>query len=214
MTGLRVDNGDDRRRNGDDVPGQAPPHTDERSLLLAYIAQQRDGLRNAAFGLTDAQARLTPTAGALSIGGLIKHVAATERHWMDLVLGRELGANEQSYHDGFRLLDDETLAGVLADYAAVARDTDDAVAGIEDLSRDVPVPKGVPWFPADVDNWSVRWVLLHLVEETARHAGHADIIREAVDGATMYALMAAAEGWPATEWLKPWAPEDAGPTEA
>jgi hypothetical protein len=50
-------------------------------------------------------------------------------------------------------------------------------------------------------------VLLHIIEETARHAGHADIVREAIDGATMYALMAAVEGWPATEWLTPWAPE-------
>ena len=70
------------------------------------------------------------------------------------------------------------------------------------------MPKGVPWFPDDVDAWSVRWVLLHLIEEIARHAGHADIVREAIDGATMYELMAAAEGWPATEWLQPWQPSD------
>ena len=50
----------------------------------------------------------------------------------------------------------------------------------------------------------MRWVLLHLVEEIARHAGHADIVREPIDGATMYELMAAAEGWPATDWLQPW----------
>ncbi len=68
------------------------------------------------------------------------------------------------------------------------------------------MPKGVPWFPADVEAWSVRWVLLHILEETARHAGHADIVRESIDGATMYELMAGAEGWPETEWLKPWRP--------
>ena len=60
--------------------------------------------------------------------------------------------------------------------------------------------------PDDIDAWSVRWVLLHLIEEVARHAGHADIVREAVDGATMYPLMAAAEGWPATDWMQPWEP--------
>jgi hypothetical protein len=75
-----------------------------------------------------------------------------------------------------------------------------------DLDQPVPVPKGVPWFPDDVDNWSVRWVLLHLVEELARHAGHADIVRETIDGGTLYPLMAAVEGWPATEWLQPWTP--------
>ncbi len=86
----------------------------------------------------------------------------------------------------------------------MAKETDTVVGGITDLGQAVPVPKGVPWFPDDVESWSVRWVLLHLIEETARHAGHADIVRESIDGATMYELMAAAEGWPATEWLLPW----------
>jgi hypothetical protein len=80
------------------------------------------------------------------------------------------------------------------------------MAGITDLGQPVPVPPGVPWYPDDVDAWSVRWVLLHLIEETARHAGHADIVREAVDGATAYELMAAVEGWPATDWVTPWRP--------
>ena len=56
------------------------------------------------------------------------------------------------------------------------------------------MPKGVPWFPDDVDAWSVRWVLLHLIEEIGRHAGHADIVRESIDGATMYELMAGGRG--------------------
>jgi uncharacterized damage-inducible protein DinB len=191
------------------MPGNAPALTDESALLLAYIAQQRDGLRNAAFGLTDEQARLTPTAGTLSIGGLIKHVANTEQHWVDIALNqeraRERAEQEQDYADGFRLREDETLAGALAAYAEVAAETEAAFAGVE-LDRPVPVPKGVPWFPDDVEAWSVRWVLLHILEETARHAGHADIVRESIDGATMYELMAGAEGWPETEWLKPWRP--------
>ena len=52
----------------------------------------------------------------------------------------------------------------------------------------------------------MRWVLLHLIEEVGRHAGHADIVRESIDGATMYELKAAAEGWPASDWLQPWEP--------
>lgn len=64
----------------------------------------------------------------------------------------------------------------------------------------------MPWFDSNVEAWSVRWILLHLIEETARHAGHADIVRESVDGATSHELMAAVEGWPATEWLQPWQP--------
>ncbi len=192
------------------MPGQAPPLTDERALLLAYIAQQRDGIRYAAYGLSDEQARLTPTAGSLSIGGLVKHCAEMERGWIDRVLQRDrrrsLEDETAGYGDAFRLGPEETLADVLTGYEEVAKETEEIVAGIADLGQAVPVPKGVPWFPDDLEAWSVRWVLLHLIEETARHAGHADIIRESIDGATMYELMAAAEGWPATDWLKPWEP--------
>jgi hypothetical protein len=99
---------------------------------------------------------------------------------------------------------DETLAELIGDYEAAAKETESVIVDIADLGQPVPVPKGVPWFPADVEAWSVRWVLLHLIEETARHAGHADIVREALDGATAFPLLAAAEGWPATPWLRPW----------
>jgi uncharacterized damage-inducible protein DinB len=187
------------------MPGQVAPHTDEKALLLAYIDQQRDGIRFAAFGLTDDQARLTPTSGSLSIGGLVKHVTAMERSWIDTTLQRERTGSADDYEAGFRLAPDETLAGALADLDTAASETDDAIANL-DLDRPVPVPKGVPWFPDDVDYWSVRWVLLHLVEEIARHAGHADIVRESIDGATMYELMAGAEGWLASDWLQPWQP--------
>src|SRR5581483_1823610 len=96
-----------------------------------------------------------------------------------------------------------SLAAALADYEAAAAETEQIIAGIADLGQPVPVPDA-PWFPKDVEAWSVRWVLLHLIEETARHAGHADVVRESLDGACAYPLMAAAEGWPATPWLQPW----------
>lgn len=98
---------------------------------------------------------------------------------------------------------EETLAEVLDQYEAAARETDTVIAGIADLGQAVPVPQGLPWFPADVKNWSVRWVLLHLIEETSRHGGHADIIRETIDGATLFPLLAAAEQWP-DPWFQPW----------
>lgn len=189
------------------MPAQPPPTPDERSQLLAYLEQQRDGLRNAAFGLTDDQARLAPSVSTLTVGGLVKHVTRTEEYWVDLILQRERpGADEAGYDHGFTMEPDETLAGLLAAYDAVAAETVAVVESIEDLNQPVPVPKGVPWFPADLDAWTVRWVLLHVIEETARHAGHADIVRESIDGATMYELLAAAEGWPATDWLTPWSP--------
>jgi uncharacterized damage-inducible protein DinB len=184
------------------MPGTVRPVVDEREGLLAFLAQQRDALRFAVHGLTDEQAASRPSASALSLAGLIKHAARVERHWIvEIVTQRELPElHDRDYEAGFRLEPGETLADALDAYAAVARETESIVAGIADLGQPVPVPKGVPWFPADIEAWSVRWVLLHLIEETARHAGHADIIRESLDGATAYRLMAAAEGWQA-DWL-------------
>jgi uncharacterized damage-inducible protein DinB len=188
------------------MPGNVPPVSDEREGLLAYLAQQRYALRIAAYGLTDEQARRAPTAGRLTIGGLVKHVATTERGWMETVRGRRRAFDEAAaaqYEADFRLGPVETLADVLDLYDRVAADTEAVVAGIPDLGRAVPVPDA-PWYPPDVEEWSVRWVLLHLIEETARHAGHADLVREALDGATAMPLMAAAEGWPASPWIEPW----------
>ena len=190
------------------MPGQAPFHTDEHDLLLGYLAQQREVLRLTAYGLTDDQAR-TPGAAPspLTVGGLVKHVALTEQSWIDIVAQRQRpSGGEDEYGEGFTMGDGETLADVFRLSDAVAAETESVVRGIADLGQEVPVPRGVPWFPDDLDAWSVRWVLLHVISETARHAGHADIVREAVDGATAFPLMAAAEGWPATPWLEPWSP--------
>jgi hypothetical protein len=191
------------------MPGTVAPVADEREGLLAFLAQQRDAVRVAAHGLTEEQIRLAPSVSALSLGGLIKHLTVMERSWIDTMLQRPKPPIEElmaAYGDDFVVKDDDTLASLLAEYAACAAETEAAVAGVADLGQDVPIPKDVPWFPDDVEAWSVRWVLLHLIEETARHAGHADIVRESIDGATCYELLAAAEGWPATEWITPWEP--------
>lgn len=194
------------------MAGNVPPVADERDGLLRFLEQQRYVLKVAAHGLTDEQARRTPTNSELSVGGLVKHVATTEDGWLDIILKlpqKPFGEAMADYAAGYRLGEDETLADVLARYDEVAARTAEVIAGIEDLGQAVPVPKGVPWYPQDVEAWSVRWVLLHLIEETARHAGHADIIREHVDGGTAIPLMAAVEGWPETAWVKPWQAETA-----
>ncbi|WP_245637922.1 MULTISPECIES: DinB family protein [Actinomadura] len=124
------------------------------------------------------------------MGGLIKHVAAVERTWADFILngpsaiGDAAAMTEEDWarRDAeFRLLPDETLAGVLADYAEVARRTDELVATLPDLDAAHPLPKA-PWFEPGAQ-WSARRVLMHVIAETAQHAGHADIIRESLDGA-------------------------------
>ncbi len=190
------------------MPGSVRPVTDERDALLAYLAQQRDVLILTAYGLTDEQARAVPSASELCVGGLIKHVEQVERYWVDTVLHRPAPFDPGTdWSERFRLGPDETLDGVVARYRQAADETEAVVATIKDLGQPVPVPRDAPWFPADVEAWSVRWVLLHLITETARHAGHADIVRQSIDGATAYPLMAAAEQWPAAPWITPWTPQ-------
>jgi uncharacterized damage-inducible protein DinB len=183
-------------------------HLDERDQLLAVLAQQRYQLRLTAYGLTDEQAREEHGPSGLSVGGLVKHVTSTEASWIDTVLGHEpdFEAAQRAYEAGFVMGADETLTELFVRYDDVARRTEAEIAAVPDLLHRVPVPQGVPWYPDDVDAWTVRWVLLHLVQETARHTGHADIVRELVDGATAFPLMAAAEHWPTTPWMQPWAP--------
>ena len=173
------------------MSSNVPPSVDERDNLIKYVTAQRETFRYVAHGLTDEQARQQPTAGTLSIGGLIKHIAQMERSWMLTLQAKP--QQEIDYANGFTMLPGETLDGLLADLEACGRETERILADY-DMDTPVPVPEA-PWFPKDVENWSVRWVLAHLMEELARHAGHADIIREFIDGKTMYELQAMADGW-------------------
>jgi uncharacterized damage-inducible protein DinB len=188
------------------MDANVPPVADEREGLLGFLAQQRRVVKAAAYGLTEDQIRLMPSASTLSIGGLLKHLTHIERGWVATMLQRPTEASQDAYLSQFQLTPEDTLESLLADYDDAAAVTEAAVAGISDLGQPVPVPDE-PWFPKDLEAWSVRWVLLHLIEETARHAGHADIVRESIDGATGYELLAAAENWEPTPWLTPWRPK-------
>ncbi|MEU1629012.1 DinB family protein [Streptomyces sp. NPDC020096] len=175
------------------MPTLVDAENNECEGLLAFIEAQRGGLRRAALGLTDEQARATPTAGSLSIGGLIKHNLECERSWIvGTLCGRrdEIFQRDQSnWADSHHLVEGETLAGVLEAYEAVARETEEIVRALPSLDVTVPLPEA-PWFPPGSKR-SARWILLHLIEEAARHAGHADIIRETLDGKTAFELVAA-----------------------
>lgn len=186
------------------MPAHVPPVANETGGLLAFLDQQRAAVRTAAFGLTDTEAATSPSASTLSVGGLVKHLTTVERYWTSLVAGRELPRDPDAYFAAFRMAPGDKLAALLDDYRAAAGETGALVAQIGDLSAPVPVPRGVPWLPQDVDAWSLRWVLLHLLTETARHAGHADIVRESLDGASAMSLLAAEECWPENGWLTPW----------
>lgn len=194
------------------MPGNPPPVKTEREALVAYLVQQRDGLKYAAYGLTEEQVRMRPTASALSVGGLIKHASNTERGWTQTMIGQRSTEDSMSaYQDSFTVADDETTASLIADFDQVAAETEAAIASLDGLDVLVQLPEA-PWFPSNPAGYSARWILLHIIEELARHAGHADLIRESIDGATMYELMAGAEGWPETDWIKPWRPKTAAPS--
>jgi uncharacterized damage-inducible protein DinB len=176
---------------------------DEREALLAFLDAQRSGLRRTVHGLTDEEAGLTPTAGALCLAGLIQHAAVVEANWAG-ILRRENHPTGPSEHAASFRPGEATLEDLLAGYEKAAEDTDAAFLALADLDQLAPVPPGVPWFPKDIDAWTARWVLVHLIEETARHAGHADIIRESIDGAQSLELLAAVEDWPQDGRVTPW----------
>jgi hypothetical protein len=159
--------------------------TGERADLIATLDKHRDFLRFTARDLTDEQATRRTTASELTVAGLIKHVAHTEATWADFALrgtaafsGRTWSV--EAWQRQWVLEPGQTLADVLADYAQVARRTDEIVATLPDLDAAYPLPPA-PWFEKGAV-WSARRALLHLIAETSQHAGHADIIRESLDG--------------------------------
>lgn len=184
------------------MPGLVPSLSEERDVLLGFLGQQRDALRFAVYGLSDEQASSRSTVSELCLAGLVKHAALVERAWTNFILTGDttVFVPEDDWADGFRLVDGETVDDVVAMAADQARHTVKVLADLPDLGVSLPPTIDlVPWIPGGV-SWTPRWVLLHLIEETARHAGHADIIREAIDGGTCWTLMAAAEGWSMSEW--------------
>ena len=196
------------------MPAMPPPVADERAGLREYLAAQQYAFHAIAYGLTDEQARATPSVSALSVGALIKHVTNCQRGWMQRVAAapelcerdkRPMDSQAADYQNEFVMRTDEPLADLLAAFDKQSAETMRLLESV-DLGAAVPVPHDVPWFPSNVAAWSVRWVFFHMIEELARHAGHGDIIRESIDGATLYELLAGLEDWPATEWLTPWKP--------
>ena len=157
----------------------------ERTELLAALAKHRQLFLHTVDGMTEEQIRLRPTASALCLGGLVKHVARVESRWIDFIVrGPEaMAMDESSYAEhaaSFQVDDGETLADIVSAYEAIAARTIDVVAALPDLGMTRPLPEA-PWFEPGAA-WSARRVLVHIVAETAQHAGHADIIRETIDG--------------------------------
>ena len=176
------------------------PVAGERQALLEYLKYQHTAFLAVSHGLTDEQARCTPTVSTLCIGVLIKHVTLMQYAWTLPVISADfrpddprslLGmmadlANKDALHDDDRL--DRLLAAYCAQNAQTLQ-----VFAEADLDATIVVPDHLQAMYED-PHWTVRWVLLHIIEEFARHAGHADIIRESIDGSTMYELLFALDG--------------------
>ncbi len=162
-----------------------PAATGERADLQQALETQRGLLRRTVQGLTDDQARVRTTVSELCLGGLVRHVTLVEGRWCRFV---EVGPDAMAFTSetaavwaaAFAMTPDETLAGLLEAYAATAARTAELITTLPDLDASQPLPPA-PWF-APGASWSARRVLAHILSETAQHCGHADILRESIDG--------------------------------
>lgn len=166
-------------------PGPVPPlapdelvsTSAERQLLETFLDLYRDILKRKLTGLSDQQIRQRHVPSATTLGGLAKHLAAVEREWFQVVLARrpaqELDAPLPD--DSWTLASDDTTEKLLAGYQRACAASRQVAAGFS-LEDSVPHPR--------MGQVSLRWIYVHMIEESARHVGHADILREQTDGAT------------------------------
>jgi hypothetical protein len=166
-------------------PGSVPPlapdelvsTSGERQVLETFLDLYRDIMKRKLAGLSDQQVRERHVPSQTTLGGLVKHLAAVEREWFQAVLagrsGDELDAPPQD--GGWTLGTDDTAGNLLAGYERACADSRRVAAGfsLEDCVRH---PR--------LGQVSLRWIYVHMIEESARHVGHADILREQTDGAT------------------------------
>lgn len=147
----------------------------EKELLMLFLQNQREILLWKVRGLRSEQLTATPLPSSISLIGLVKHLTRVERNWLQQDL---VGPGEWSFtapQDEWHLEPGENAMDVLADYREAIAASDEMVSRYEldtPLVDPHPMQKGV----------TLRWALMHMIEETARHVGHADMIREAIDG--------------------------------
>lgn len=192
-----------------------PARLTEAAALATYLREQVEAVRTAAFGLTEEEARLAPARSDLSVGGILKHLGYTWLSWQRREAcergdrGWELTeADYAAFYGSFALTAEETLTQILEEYDAA---TDALVAAVEAIEPGAEVLEApAPWFgrmePTPVTH---RMLALHLIEEFARHAGHADVVREQLDGALAGQLTLAVMDMPGNDFIQPWRREHA-----
>jgi len=155
---------------------------DERTTLTEFLDYYRATIERKATGLTDEQVRSTPGPSDLSLLGLVRHMAEVERNWFRRKLRGDdappLYYDDEDRDRDFHPRPDETLADAVTAYRAECAYARQVTAATPSLDELAVVPVG------DGEIVSLRWILVHMIEETARHAGHADLLRESIDGAT------------------------------
>lgn len=200
--------------------------TTEHDGLAVYAAQQVHQVATTLQGLSREQLEQRPTVSRFTLGTLARHVLAVTTGFTDETRAATAAARGMSADGGAvgeadpsapdsdaasnttdalsgddsgELRPGDTVDSLIAELESAATALADALRGAE-LDAPVPTPEA-PWFSGE-ERWTVRWVALHCIEEVARHAGHADILRESVDGQFAYALNAIADGepWPPANW--------------
>ena len=165
---------------------EPPDSGTECDLLTAYLDFQRETVLLKTEGLTAEQLARTIPSSSLTLAGLLNHLALVEDSWFpmrfaghpedDVWAGIDWDADpDHEFRTAVDLSPDE-LRARYADACARSREVVAAAPSLDELSVGTSRRTG--------NRWDLRWVLLHLIEETARHAGHADLIREAIDGTT------------------------------
>lgn len=144
----------------------------ESDVLLGFLDYLRASVIAKAEGVPEPLVRTPGVPSGTNLLGLVKHLTHVERHWL-------LGERVTDWPATFRPGPDESAEAILRAYRETAARTNEVIAGCPDLATAGPRPGGRPG-PAP----ALRWTLVHLIEETGRHAGHADVLRELIDGAT------------------------------
>ncbi|MEV6246430.1 DinB family protein [Streptomyces sp. NPDC051742] len=148
--------------------------SDEQSTLLAFLDYVRDAVAAKARGLDDGQGRTPGVPSGTSVLGLVKHLAAAEVYWFSWAFE---GADIEHPDLGMDLSEKDSADSLLAAYRAAVERSNEVIERCDDLSLPCARAAGRGGVVR-----SMRWVLVHMIEETARHAGHADILREQADG--------------------------------
>jgi len=160
------------------VAGQPVGTGSERPVLEAFLDFHRQVLVSKVDGISENEARRRRVPSKTTLAGLIKHMIGVERGWFQEVLaGRnpeDIGPNVGGGDESWDLAESETVSSLVKEYEQTCEQSRQTAARFA-LDDAVPQP--------DMDQVSLRWIYVHMIEETARHVGHADILREQTDGA-------------------------------